>query len=118
MRQVVGSEVREGTGAIHFRRPNYRERSNELQGLTYLLSVIGVLDQLHEDQTWNGRRFGQAGKPGHGRSVATLDIDENVGIEEEHPPQRRRSARLRNSRACFWLSAMSGRLPMRLSSRQ
>src|SRR3954471_15638424 len=79
----------------------------------------GMGFQLHDHQSWHRRRFWKGREPVDGWGVPSLDVDQNVGVQQVHDQAPwRRSACSRRRRACAGLSAISGRVPIKFSRLQ
>src|SRR5262249_40327499 len=52
--------------------------------LSYLASILGILNQFHDHQARDSGDFRQRGKPRQGWSILPLDIDEHISVEEIH----------------------------------
>lgn len=64
MGQVVGSEVRKRPDAVRLAWPNDRQWANHFQRFSNLPGVLGILDQLHENETRHGGELSKALEPG------------------------------------------------------
>ena len=82
-----------------------------MQRLANLLRILGTLNELHDDQARDNGYFSKTGKPGKRLGPSLLDVNQHVGIEDEHYARFRLSACRRSSRAYSSLSPMSDRVP-------
>ena len=88
MRQVIDSEVGERTMAIRFCGPGDGQGRDKFQSLANLLLVFSILNQLHNDKARDGRYFIKAAEPIDSGSIATLNVYEDVGIQQPRPVAR------------------------------
>ena len=77
-------EVRKCAIAIRLTGPDDLERRDQPRGPADLMGIASILNQFHHHKARHGKQFSQSGKPGHGWSVASLDVDQYVGIDPIH----------------------------------
>jgi hypothetical protein len=73
------------SGAEHNRFLSARRQgSYQPQRLPQFGHISGILNQLHGNETRNGRKVGPARKPSQRRRMSPLHVDPHVGIQEDH----------------------------------
>lgn len=84
LREVMGFQLGQCAAAILLCRPYQRQRFQHLHRTVKLGKVSCVLDQFHEHNPGNGWQLLQTAKPLHSRPEASLNIDDDISIEQEH----------------------------------
>src|SRR5687767_5474637 len=81
---MKSGEVGKSTLAICFSGPYYRQRRDKVQRLPNLERILCILYQFHDYETGNGGHFRKAGEPCQSRRMTSLNIDENIAVEQIH----------------------------------
>jgi len=81
---MIGGKICQGAGAVCLRGPYDLEGCYEFKCPPNFTSVASVLNQLHHNESRDGREFSQPGEPSQGGGVAALDINDHIGVYQIH----------------------------------
>lgn len=84
VREVEPGEIVERQFALDVVRPDDSERSDQLSGAVHLTTVACILHQFHDHQAGHLGQFGQSLEPINRRRMASLNVNQDIGVEQQH----------------------------------